>query len=213
MALLENLIRAILFSAVALMLLTYPALANGYMALLQLEALQVSEESTVSYDRQRDFGGWLTRGGEPICLDVRGRVLAAESISGMMTSIPIGSHCRVTSGLWNDPYTGTQVYNADKIDVDHVVPLKEAWQSGAWRWSQSARRAYANDLTNPDHLLAVSARANRSKGDRDPAGWLPPNPSFLCRYLEIWVQVKTRWKLTADQAEFNAIRNGLQNCP
>ena len=79
-------------------MLASPAAANGYTALLQLKSLQVSAEATVPYDRQRDFGGWLTRAGEPICLDVRGQVLAAESISSVMTSIPIGSHCRVTIG-------------------------------------------------------------------------------------------------------------------
>ena len=82
-----------------------------------------------------------------------------------------------------------------------------------WIWSKAARRAYANDVTDPGHLLAVSAAANRSKGDRDPAQWLPPDPTFKCRYLEIWIGVKSTWHLAADQAEFEALLSGLQGCP
>lgn len=194
-------------------MLSSPAVADATSARTQLELLEITDEESLPYDRQRDFGGWSTAGGDPACLDVRGQVLATQSLSSAFTTLPTGSLCHVTVGFWIDPYTGASFFEATKMDIDHVVPLKEAWQSGAAHWTKAARRAYANDVTDPGHLLAVSAAANRSKGDRDPAQWLPPDPTFKCRYLEIWIGVKSTWHLAADQAEFEALLSGLQGCP
>ena len=202
--------RAVVVSV--LMLISTPALADSAATLSQLDYLEVRAEVTVPYDRARDFGGWSAFGGDPICLDVRGQVLADESLSPIQTSLPAGVRCYVTKGRWIDPYTGSVIFNADAMDVDHVVPLKEAWNSGAWRWNRATRRTYANDLTDPNHLIAVTARANRSKGDRDPAEWLPPNNAFTCRYLEIWVGIKARWGLAVDPVELEALRQGLIAC-
>ena len=202
--------RAIVISA--LLMISSPAAADSAAVLAQIEFLEVREEDAVPYNRSRDFGGWSAVGGDPICLDVRGQVLADESLWPVSTSLPLGSRCYVTEGRWIDPYTGAVIFNAEAMDVDHVVPLKEAWDSGAWRWNRATRRAYANDLTAPNHLIAVTARANRSKGDRDPAEWVPPNSAFTCRYLELWIGIKARWGLTVDPVELDALRQGLFIC-
>lgn len=94
--------------------------------------------------------------------------------------------------------------------IDHVVPLKEAWESGAWNWSPEKRRDYANDLVDENHLMAVSASANRQKGDRDPMDWMPDRNK--CRYLRAWVSIKERWELSADQAEADEIARRMRYC-
>ncbi len=98
------------------------------------------------------------------------------------------------------------------VDIDHPVPLKEAHQSGAHAWDNDKRRRYANDLDNPGHLNAVDDSTNQSKGDKDPAEWLPPNEAFHCAYVVAWIEVKKAWQLSMDQAEADAIRTVLSNC-
>lgn len=178
----------------------------------QLQQLAVRAESAAPFDRSRDFGGWSSAGGTPACLDVRGQVLAAESVAPIATSPPRAGRCRVTAGRWIDPYTGAAIASAAAVDVDHVVPLKEAWRSGAWAWPRARRRAYANDVRAPDHLVAAAAAVNRSKGDQDPAHWMPPAAAFACHYLYMWVGIKARWGLSVDPAEQAAIAAGLARC-
>jgi hypothetical protein len=104
------------------------------------------------------------------------------------------------------------VRSAAKLDIDHVVPLAEAWQSGAWRWSTATRTRYANDLGYRPSLIAVTAHTNRSKGDREPQSWLPPRKSLDCRYLSWWVAVKWRWRLTVDRPEKRFLVGHLRSC-
>ena len=98
------------------------------------------------------------------------------------------------------------------FDVDHLVPLKEAWDSGAWAWDAKTREAYANDLDYDMSLIAVTASSNRSKSDRDPADWLPTNQDYWCEYITAWVQVKTRWSLSIDKAEKAKIDEVAESC-
>ena len=103
---------------------------------------------------------------------------------------------------------GLQTADPGELDVDHVVALKEAWDSGAGTWSATRRQAFANDLSDPRTLVAVSATSNRSKGDRDPSNWLPPE-SDVCAYVSDWVSIKYRWSLTMDESEWGRIGNLL----
>jgi hypothetical protein len=94
-----------------------------------------------------------------------------------------------------------------------VRVLTEAWDSGAGQWSAKEREAYANDLGDDRALIAVTARSNRSKADQDPATWLPPAEAYRCAYLADWVAVKMRWQLTVDDAERQALIDGMAGCP
>jgi hypothetical protein len=96
--------------------------------------------------------------------------------------------------------------------MDHMVPLKEAWDSGANTWSASRRQAFANDIDLPEALIAVSASSNRSKSARDPAEWLPTNTSYRCQYVEDWMTVKVKWELSVDAKEFEALRSVSVGC-
>ena len=104
-------------------------------------------------------------------------------------------------------------HNASSFDIDHVVALKEAWDSGAWAWTAARRRAYANDLGDGRTLRAVSSSSNLSKSDRDPAQWLPPLASFRCAYATWWVDIKVRWRLAVDSKERSVLHRVLAACP
>ncbi len=138
----------------------------------------------------------------------RAEVLIAES----RTTARLGANCAV-SGSWRSAYDGVITAAPSKLDIDHVVALKEAWDSGAWDWTPARRKAYANDLGDWRSLRAVSAESNRSKSDKDPAQWLPPLASFRCIYLREWVVVKLRWNLSVDTAERAALKRLLTGCP
>lgn len=111
------------------------------------------------------------------------------------------------------PSVVIQSRNPSTFDIDHLVPLAEAWGSGANAWSAEQRTAFANDLGFRPSLIAVSASSNRSKGDRDPAEWMPPAANEHCRYLRTWVAVKTRWRLAIDVAEKRALTPGSPVLP
>jgi len=122
----------------------------------------------------------------------------------------------VLAGTWTDPYTGrrmtfTDLKNrrqAQAIQIDHIVPLSEAWISGAHAWTVERRRTYANDL---DNLLAVDGPTNQRKGSDDPAAWRP-RKAFQCEYATRWIRVKHRWHLGIDGSESTALREMLGFC-
>jgi len=167
-----------------------------------LTSLPVSQEVTVGYDRDL-FRLW-TDADRDGC-DTREEVLLAEAVAGA----PSG--CRVVGGRWISAYDGVQTTNPGDFDIDHVVPLKEAWDSGAWRWTAQTRQAFANDLGYRYALIAVTASSNRSKSDRDPAQWLPA--LGRCGYAKHWIGVKFRWRLAVDPAEKSALAAILRRCP
>jgi hypothetical protein len=140
--------------------------------------------------------------------NTRKEVLIAEA----RTTARIGSGCSVAAS-WRSAYDGVTTTSASSFDIDHIVALKEAWDSGAWAWTSARRQSYANDLGDSRSLRAVSAASNRSKSDRDPAQWLPPRTSFRCTYATEWVVVKVRWRLSVDPLERAALKRILIACP
>ncbi|MCY4035892.1 MAG: HNH endonuclease [bacterium] len=167
-----------------------------------LDQAATAEEVTAGYSRD-DWKHWIDQDGDG--LDTRQEVLADESLGD-----PAIAGNRVRTGLWTSLYDGVRTSNPSDFDVDHVVALNEAHQSGGWAWDTLTRQLYANDLTFPDHLIAVSASSNRSKGARDPAEWLPSNPAAICTYLGWWTAIKVRWGLAMDRAERQTIARYAQ---
>lgn len=141
--------------------------------------------------------------------DTREEVLIEESLVPAAT----GSGCSVASGEWFSPYDAMTFTAPGGLDIDHVVPLGEAWDSGASAWDSVRRQDYANDLDDLEALIAVSAGSNRSKSDRDPAEWRPPVADYWCTYASHWVTVKVVWGLSADEAEVQALREMVVTCP
>ena len=188
-------------SLVVLMFFGVTALADP------LDGIVTAPEVDAAYDRPTMYGSWRDDDGD--CINNRHEVLALESL------VPItmdDDGCKVESGLWFDPYTGLTFTDPSDLDIDHLVPLKEAHQSGAHAWSNDKRKNYANDMDNPGHLIAVDDGTNQSKGHRDPADWMPPNLDFHCAYIEAWLAVKVKWELTVDSAEETAITSTLASC-
>jgi hypothetical protein len=171
-----------------------------------LASLRVAPEASRGYDRDQ-FRHWVDADGDGC--DARDEVLIEESL----TTVTVGSRCRLNGGSWRSVYDGVETVDSSDFDVDHVVPLAEAWRSGAAGWDDERREAYANDLGDRRALRAVSASSNRSKSDQDPSEWLPPDSGFHCQYASDWVAIKARWDLAIDPAEQAAIEAVLTGCP
>lgn len=171
----------------------------------QLARVRISPEYTAGYDRDL-FPHWKDIDADGC--DTRKEVLIRDS----RTPAVIGASCAVVSGSWYSPYDGASWTNPADVDIDHVVALNEAWQSGAYAWTTQQRTNFANDLTDTRTLLAVTDSVNQSKSDKDPADWLPPLASYRCTYLASWVAVKVRWSLTMDEAEHAAVKSALGGC-
>jgi hypothetical protein len=120
--------------------------------------------------------------------------------------------CTVATGQWIDPWSGAITTSARDLDIDHTVPLANAWRSGAWAWTPAQRVAYANDIADLPHLDAILLSENRSKGDDGPEQWRPPSPSAWCAYARAWTQIKARWQLSATPAEWDAVLELASAC-
>jgi hypothetical protein len=123
-----------------------------------------------------------------------------------------GKQCRVATGQWTCPLTGQVITDPSKVDIDHMVALKDAHQSGGWGWDAQARQTYANDLNDPTHLRATSQYGNRSKRDKGPDEWLPPLASARCQYIQDWVKVKEGYELGLDEGEYAIITYMIHIC-
>lgn len=182
---------------------TPPNIPSPATAATRLDQLIVAAESHHStYDRNL-FPHWITISGT---CNTRETVLKRDGV-GVVTN----SSCAAVSGSWFSPYDGATWTAASDIDIDHMVPLAEAWTSGAWAWTTPERQAYANNLGGPE-LWAVTDNVNQSKSDQDPSTWQPPLPSFDCTYARAWIQVKWYWDLTVDTAEKSALNDMLATC-
>jgi len=167
-----------------------------------LKKLKVSSEAKNSYSRSK-FKHWTKAKGTSC--NTRVAVLKAESKKKVKMS-----GCTVKSGKWVSAYDGKTFTNPSKMDIDHMVPLKEAWESGAYKWNSKTRESFANDLGYKNSLIAVSAGSNRSKSDRDPTAWMPKKSK--CAYTANWISVKTRWGLSVDSAEKKALTKAVKSC-
>ena len=159
-----------------------------------LAQLAVAPANPAGYDRSL-FVHWIDADANGC--DTRQEVLIRSS------TVPVtkSTGCTITAGKWTSWYDGATWTAPSDVDIDHLVPLGEAWASGASSWTADQRRAYANDLSLPVALQAVTDNVNQAKGDRDPAQWMPPVAGVACRYATDWVLVKYRWNLTIDTAE------------
>ena len=137
------------------------------------------------------------------CQDTRQEVLIEESLIAATLDF---RGCRVVAGRWRDEYTGAVYTNPADLEIDHRVPLANAHRSGGWAWDQSRKRAYANDLRDPEHLVAVSATENRIKSDKGPDAWRPPLRESWCHYATAWRAIKQNWLLTILAEEERALR-------
>jgi hypothetical protein len=180
----------------AVLVSTVPAHAATTSARNLLLGLPVRAENGSGYSRSY-FGDWRDANGD--CQNTRAEVLIAESKA--VITYTTSSHCTVKAGRWYSRYDGKTWTLASDVDIDDVVALKEAWDSGAKSWSATDRARFHNDLGYSWTLDAVTDNVNSSKGDSDPAQWLPPLTSVRCSYAIHWVAIKYRWRLSIDTTE------------
>jgi hypothetical protein len=165
--------------------------------------LVTAADKTTGYNRAL-FKHWIDTDKDGC--NTRAEVLIEEAI----TKPKVGAKCTLTGGKWFSAYDGVEVTSASKLDVDHMVPLAEAWRSGAWKWSSSQRQAYANDLDDARALIAVTLSTNRSKGDKDPALWMPAKEQ--CSYTVNWIAIKVKYSLTVDVIEAKKLNALIDSC-
>ncbi|KRF17087.1 hypothetical protein ASG90_07080 [Nocardioides sp. Soil797] len=181
------------------------AYADDYSAPLDtaISDLPVSSEVRTGYERTK-FKLWIDADGDGC--NTRNEVLLEEADDAPTRS----GTCTLNGGRWFSYYDRVSWYATSDIDIDHVVPLAEAWDSGARTWTASVREAYANDLGDHRSLVGVTDNVNQTKSDQDIAEWLPKYDK--CRYLREFVAVKHRWRLSVDSAEKSAMSSLAASC-
>jgi hypothetical protein len=145
-----------------------------------------------SYSRVA-FGGWADSDGD--CQNTRHELLIARSLRPAELRT---DGCLVLMGSWIDPYSAELQRQASEVDIDHLVPLKFAWEHGAWDWTADKMAQFANDPTN---LVITQKSLNRSKGSDGPLNWLPPNDAFKCTYINDFLSVMDRYSLVLVEDE------------
>jgi hypothetical protein len=182
---------------------TPPNIPSASTAQAELNALPVASEGSMTGYSRDLFPHWITISGT---CNTRETVLKRDG-----ANVVVNSYCYPTSGSWYSPYDGATWYSPSDVDIDHVVPLAEAWRSGANSWTTSKRQAFANDLNYPQ-LIAITDDVNQAKGDQDPSTWQPSRSSYRCTYSKMWIRVKYHWGLKLQSAEKSALQNMLNTC-
>ncbi|MCA6095860.1 HNH endonuclease family protein [Streptomyces sp. SCA3-4] len=169
----------------------------------ELAGLTVEAAHSMNGYSRAKFPHWIKQMGN---CDTREVVLARDG-----KDVRTDSECRAVSGQWTSAYDGRQLNAAGQVDIDHMVPLANAWRSGADKWDTDKRKAFANDLSH-SQLIAVSASSNRSKGDQSPDQWRPPLTSYWCTYSRAWTHVKHLYNLSVTQPEQEVLNTMLDTC-
>ena len=168
--------------------------------------LPVADELRTGYERDL-FPEWSDADGDGC--NTRYEVLIAEAI----VAPTVGAGCFLSGGEWRSAYDGLVFSSPADLQIDHVVALAEAWDSGASAWTTARRELFANDLDVPWTLIAVSGATNEAKADSDPADWVPPDPGAVCPFVADWIAIKARWGLSVDPREEEALRALIAGCP
>lgn len=179
-----------------------------------LDALPVHPGASMDgYSRDQFGRAWTDDNDDELghnhC-DTRDDILARD-----LTDVVLQGHCKVMEGVLHDPYTGQVIEfrrgpaTSTKVQIDHIVPLADAWRTGAQKLTIEQRTNLAND---PRNLLAVDGRANNAKSDQDASQWLPPNPAFHCAYVKKQIEVKAIYHLWVAPEEKDAMRKVLSSC-
>lgn len=199
----------VMVTGALLLLAPAPAQAATFSGSLAqaVAVVPTAVEANTGYDRTL-FKHWVDADGD--CQNARAEVLVSEAESDTPLTYTTSSRCTVSTGRWFSYYDRVSWTLSSDVDIDHMVPLAEAWGSGASGWTAARREAYANDLGDYRTLVGVTDNVNQSKSDQDPSTWLPTYDK--CRYVAEWVAVKIRWGLTADSAEKSVLNSYASSC-
>ena len=180
---------------------------HGAEALYALAGAQTAEAQPAGYDRDR-FGYGPSDALDDDGCWTRDRVLIVQAVQPPT----VAAGCRIVGGAWLSPYDAAVHHSPRGLQIDHLVPLFEAWQSGAHAWSEQQLAQYANDSWDGRALVAVTAELNVDKSASGPEEWMPPDPAARCWYVWAWATVKQRWALSYDEAELSAVQATAAAC-
>ena len=192
-----------------------PVYADSEDVSEMLNGLKVEPENKSKYSKVMDADSWKV---EHYCT-TRVRVLKEESI--VQLKYRSGERCKPESGEWISPYDGLVYTRPQSLQIDHMIPKDEAWESGAWLWTDSRIGAFKNDLGYGPSLIAVTSKVNRTlKNNREPGRnskdskdyYLPSRTEYVCTYVAEWVAVKYRWSLSVDSTEKSNLQELLDSC-
>ena len=158
------------------------------------ELTVAAPNTTAPYVRAAFGPDWIDADHD--CHDTRAEVLVAETATPVTFN---ANGCTVATGRWIDPWGGYTSTLASDFQIDHLVPLADAWRSGAWAWTDQQREAFAQNLSNRDELNAVKGSLNTAKSDSKPDQWKPPLTTAWCRYAASWARIKHDWNLTVSE--------------
>ncbi len=202
--------------------LSSPALANSELAVFNLQTDLQTKQTKLNtlgkapatkyppYDRVLHFGSWINEDFPNDCYNTRAEVLMRDHDPESQVEFYRDRPCYVKKSLWHDPYTARDYRMTKSLQVDHVVPLKNAYVSGAWMWSRAKRCHYANFMIATYHLIPVLAHENMKKSDKSPDRYLPPYRPYYCEYVRNWMKIKLTWQLELTQDEADGIRRALK---
>ncbi len=181
---------------------------QGSPAIDALNSLPIKGKAPkTGYSRSQFSDGWARSGN----CDVRNVILGRDMTEVVTKS---ATDCTVMQGKLHDPYTNTDIAfvrtNSEAVQIDHVIALSDAWQTGAQQITADQRHNLAND---PLNLLAVDGPTNQKKSDSDAASWLPPNKDYRCQYIARRIAVKVKYQLWITQADYNTSKSILEKCP
>lgn len=163
------------------------------------------------YDR-KEWSHW-SNVGDSKCWNIREEILKRDGkdvkLLDKNKKETTSSPCYIVSGTWYDPYSGENITSASMIDIDHIVPLNYAVKMGAENWDANKKQQFAND---PDNLLAVSSRENRSKGAKGPSEYMPPNKAYHCEYATKFSSIVKKYNLNVTGSDKRALSQGIQGC-
>ncbi|MBL1090006.1 MULTISPECIES: GmrSD restriction endonuclease domain-containing protein [Streptomyces] len=186
-----------------------PAPPSTATARAELAALTVAPPHSMDGYARDKFDIWAK---QPDGCTTRQDVLARDGKNvGDRNVVDTSGNCQPSSGSWYSAYDDTTVTDVAQATIDHMVPLAEAWRSGADSWSADQRKAFGNDLKDPQ-LLIASESSNSSKSDSGPADWKPTNHAFWCTYAKDYTHIKSIWKLTTTDKEKTALSAMLDSC-
>jgi hypothetical protein len=172
------------------------------VARADLDTLVVVPEGSMDGYSRDLFPHWITVTGT---CNTRETVLRRDG-----SGVTVDASCRPTSGSWFSEYDALTLTSSSGVQIDHVVPLAEAWRSGASLWTTSKRQRFANDLADPE-LIAVSGVSNQSKSDQDPSTW-KPRAAYACTYAKLWIGSKYAWGLRLQSTEKSSLQGMLNSC-
>jgi len=162
-------------------------------------------QSTIKKYNRRNWPHWIDEDND--CQNTRAEILIRDSLKPVR--FKRNKNCAVVEGKWIDPYTGQIMFKASRVDIDHVVPLEYAWQTGAADWPKSRKQIFANDFHN---LLAVNRSVNRSKSNKGPSRWQPPLRNYWCEYASLWRQIQGKYNLLISAGEDQSLRKMERAC-